>query len=108
MVQVAYPPNFPMEEIQDCIRIVTANTILEEKELFGASLWNVWGFGQGMLLGPSDGLPRLSPQVNDGFARLRSALMTVDSAGDAPQALPAWLMLLVEMLVQLLTELLGV
>ncbi len=107
MVQVAYPPNFPMEEIQDCIRIVTANTILEEKELFGASLWNVWGFGQGMLLGPPDRLPQMGPDDQQQFASLRAALMTVDPAGDAPQALPALLVLLVEMLVQLVTELLG-
>jgi len=111
MVQVAYPLEFPLDEIQDCIRIVTGKTILEEKQLFAAAAWNVQGFAQKMLLGspyplpPGVQEPGVSPSNHDDLQKLRLALMTVDPAGDASQSLPAWLMLLVEILIKILSEL---
>ena len=103
MVQVAYPAEFPLGEIQDCIRIVTGKTILDEKELFAAAAWNVQGFGQRMLIGPPHAA--LPVQARANLTQLRSALMTVDVAGDAPQALPAWLMLVIQMLIKIISEL---
>lgn len=116
MVQVAYPLEFPLEEIQQCIRIVTSKVILQEKELFAAAAWNVQGFGQKMLVGPPDRLPQsdvpapptgISSAGRADLRRLHSALGTVDRAGDAPQSLPLWLEMLVKILMQAITDLIG-
>lgn len=111
MIQVAYPLEFPLNEIQECIRIVTGKTILQEKELFAAAAWNVQGFAQKMLVGPPDRLPQAAVVLTDleklHLRTLQTGLNTVDRAGDAPHSLPLWLEMLVKILTQAVAELIG-
>lgn len=111
MIQVAYPIEFPLDEIQQCIRIAAGKTILQEKELFAIAAWNIQGFAQKMLIGPPDRLPQarvaLTGLDKQHLKTLQAGLITVDRAGDAPQSLPLWLEMLVKILLQAITELLG-
>jgi len=110
MVQVAYPLEFPLDEIEECIRIVASKAILEEKALFAAAGWNILGYGIKIGVGVPGGLPLAVTLTAKGLGdlqRLRSSLMTVDPAGDAPMALPEWLVILIKALLAILSELGG-
>lgn len=93
MAEVVYPVDLPLDCAKEVIRIVTAGTIVEEKDRFALCVWNVQGYIQKVLLG--EPVPHAVPE----FVELR-AVLAKPRAGE----IPSWLLVLIEMLLKLLEE----
>ena len=95
-----------VEGARNLVEIVKEGKIVQEKELFGQSVWNTQGFLQSVLLGQ---LPQASPELLQAeFGELRDvAAPFAEADAELPQAVPIWAMLLLKVLYAILKEILG-
>jgi hypothetical protein len=117
-----FPVEFPIASIQELIRLVRLGLIFDEVGTFGLHAWNVVGYGLGIVLPdvppplPAALDPVVLKELRDGLAaqaptiQLRSEATSPpieDTAESKPAAVPTWLLLVVQLLIQFLDALLN-
>ena len=122
MAVTPFPPEFPLTSIQELIRIVRLGSILDEVGAFGLHAWNVVGYGLGIVLPdtpppvPAALDPTVLKELHDGLvAQMPTIQLQSEAAGPLPKetaekkpaAVPTWLLLVVQLLIQFLDSLLN-